>query len=99
LYTGTHFAQTLEGDRERVATLLTALEQDTRHRDLCVIDTRRIAYRRFTLWSLAYAGPSSYVAAAVTRGLAGHYRSEPGDVARLLRLIIAFSRAGANPAP
>ena len=99
LYTGTHFAATLEGDRERVATLLTAIEEDTRHRELCVIDTRRIAYRRFTLWSLAYAGASSYVADAVTRGLAGHHRGEPGDVARLLRLIVAFSRAGPHSAP
>ncbi len=99
LYTGTHFAQTLEGDRERVATLLTALRQDTRHRELCVIDTRRIAYRRFTLWSLAYAGASSYVAAAVRRGLASHHRGDASDVARLLRLIVAFSRVGSPPAP
>jgi hypothetical protein len=61
LFTGSHFAQVLEGPAEGVDELMVSILRDTRHRDVDVIETVEIPERRFAGWSLAYAGPSLFV--------------------------------------
>ncbi len=93
LFTGTHFVQTLEGPAPVVAALLAGIERDPRHAGLCVIDRRAVAARGFSHWSLAYVGPSLFVARTVARGVAGFHLGLPGDVTRLLTLMREFAAA------
>lgn len=67
VFTGTHFAQLIEGEEAVVETLLSSLRLDPRHADLTVVDRRDIATRRFASWSVAYSGPSQFVALQVSR--------------------------------
>lgn len=97
LFTGDRFVQTLEGDGPTIAALVAIIARDRRHDGFCVIDARAIAVRQYARWSLGYSGASLFVDDAVTRGLAGFRRGLPHDVARLLRLVLTFSRATPRP--
>ncbi|GAA0731763.1 BLUF domain-containing protein [Sphingomonas japonica] len=67
LFTGTHFAQVIEGDANAIERLMVALRRDARHDDLRVVERQIIPNRRFTEWSMAYFGPSQFVSRHVTR--------------------------------
>ncbi|WP_164857082.1 BLUF domain-containing protein [Sphingomonas crocodyli] len=69
LFTGTHFAQILEGEEEAVDALLAKLHADPRHRDLQVVQRGPIAMRRCAGWNMAYSGSSTGVASYVMRVL------------------------------
>ena len=47
------FLQTLEGPRDAVKQLSSAISKDKRHEDLNVVEGRRISERRFADWGLA----------------------------------------------
>lgn len=66
LFTGTYFAQVLEGERADVDALVEMLRRDPRHINLVVVDRSPLANRRFASWSLAYFGPSLFVKRHVT---------------------------------
>jgi hypothetical protein len=57
-----HFAQVLEGERFAVDELMLSIRRDYRHTGINVVDVADISERRFTEWSMAYAGASTYVA-------------------------------------
>lgn len=61
VFTRRHFAQLLEGEAAALQELMTSIRRDRRHSDLNVVGTVAIAERRFASWSMAYAGPSTYV--------------------------------------
>lgn len=67
LFTGQHFAQLLEGDRESIDTLIADICRDIRHKQIHIIHHGPLAERRFANWSLAYFGPSQFVSRHVTR--------------------------------
>jgi len=67
LFTGTYFAQVIEGRDEAVDGLFTRLEEDTRHNRLTVAQRSPLAERRFQGWGMAYFGPSLFVSRHVTR--------------------------------
>lgn len=67
IFTGTHFAQALEGDAASIEILMSALRQDPRHINMIVVEQSKIVERRFAGWSMAYAGPSQFVARQVNR--------------------------------
>lgn len=67
LFTGTHFAQIIEGKADAVERLMAALRHDARHVGLQVVDRQIAAQRRFSSWSMAYFGPSQFVSRHVTR--------------------------------
>ena len=56
-----NFAQILEGPPEAVAELRDCIQADKRHTDIRTIEIGQIPTRRFSDWSLAYAGPSVFV--------------------------------------
>ena len=67
LFTGEHFAQVLEGSAASVDRLMSQLTVDRRHDAIMTVAREPIATRRFGGWSMAYAGPSQFVARHVTR--------------------------------
>jgi hypothetical protein len=67
LFTGTHFAQVIEGRDKDIEALFAILARDPRHDQLTVVDRAPLAERRFESWSMGYFGPSQFIARHVTR--------------------------------
>lgn len=67
LFTGDHFVQVLEGSKPAIANLMAAISRDPRHDRILIMCRSPITGRRFADWSLAYCGPSRFVADHVTR--------------------------------
>ena len=67
LFTGTHFAQVLEGEQASIDRLMGALRRDPRHDQLLIITQGAVEKRRFRNFLMAYNGPSQFVARHVTR--------------------------------
>lgn len=79
IFTGTHFVQILEGSPEAVETMLRALRTDDRHCDMVIIEREPRATRRFSGWSMAYAGPAQFIGRRVNRVLIG---ASPAELRR-----------------
>ena len=62
LFTGTRFVQFLEGSADSIASIRRSILADKRHYDITTILSGNRAERIFSNWSLAYAGPSLFVA-------------------------------------
>lgn len=92
LYTGQHFVQTLEGRPIVLDALTRIVQRDRRQFGLHVIDRRAITTRTFPLWSMAYAGPSVFVARSLERARLPSHPNQRVAVQRLLRLIAEFAR-------
>ncbi|MDO7844429.1 BLUF domain-containing protein [Sphingomonas immobilis] len=60
--TRAHFAQILEGPADAVHDLMDSICRDARHTNVIVLREWAIIGRSFADFSLAYSGPSSYVA-------------------------------------
>jgi hypothetical protein len=88
--TRAHFAQMLEGPSGAIEALMDSIRRDPRHREVTVVTTGPIARRQFATWSLAYAGPSTYVAAALEPLLAEG--ASAYDIRLLMRLMREFAR-------
>ena len=67
IFTGTHFAQILEGAPEMIDRLLASLGTDGRHGDLVVVARSPLSARRFGQWSMAYSGPSQFIGRQINR--------------------------------
>ena len=67
LFTGTHFAQILEGPPSSLALMMSALRQDSRHSNIYIAARHSISARIFSCWHMAHHGPSQYVARHVKR--------------------------------
>lgn len=67
LFTGTHFAQVLEGREDVIDRLMHRVIGDQRHDQLLIVDKAPLPKRRFASWSMAYFGPSQFVSCHVTR--------------------------------
>jgi hypothetical protein len=94
--TRANFAQLLEGPSAAVDALMDSIRADPRHREVRVVANGPIARRQFASWSLAYAGPSTYVAAVLEPLLA---ENAPGyDIRMLMRLMREFARKYAGKA-
>lgn len=76
LFTGPHFAQILEGPGDAVAALMASITADDRHQKLVVLSHRAVGERQFEEWSLAYSGPSLFIA----RHIARLSRRPPGSI-------------------
>lgn len=101
LFTGSHFAQILEGDKEAVEAMLSAIEADHRHNNLRVIDQSFLYERKFRNWSMAYFGPSIFLSRHVSSLLQSPAQSNsPGGgewLSALLLEFIATSDGTGNP--
>ena len=67
LFTGSHFAQVIEGRDCEIDPLFASISGDRRHDEIIVVDRAPIAMRRFADWNMSYFGPSQFVARHVTR--------------------------------
>jgi hypothetical protein len=74
VFTGTRFAQYLEGPPIGVSDLQRSIMADKRHADVCTVGDEKIGKRRFSEWSLAYAGPSVWISQTIDETL-----SEPNE--------------------
>lgn len=93
LFTGTHFAQVLEGCDSAIDTLLAIIEHDPRHDRIHVVDRSPLDARRFAAWEMAYSGPSQFVARHVMRLLGDPSASEQARAAAwLTELMEEFAR-------
>ena len=93
LFTGTYFAQRLEGPAEVISALMTSIEADARHRNVRIVDNAHIPYRKFSRWNMAYNGPSHFV----ERHIECIFQSPEEtplttDVDRLIRIMLEFQR-------
>lgn len=96
LFTGTHFAQILEGPAISIALMMTALQNDPRHSNIRIAAHHPISTRMFSDWQLAYHGPSKYVAQHVNRLLARNSLSDQKRLTeQLTQLVVEFL----NPTP
>ena len=78
VFTEKRFAQYLEGPANGVDALMESISRDSRHRQIEVMLRRPIEERRFPTWTMAYAGPSTFVSGHVLALAAA-----PGDTARV----------------
>lgn len=91
LFTGTHFAQILEGPASSIALITSALKEDDRHADMFIAAHYPISARIFSDWQIAYAGPSQFVAQHIKRLLRNNSRSDQRrGVDRLTDIFTAF---------
>ena len=88
IFTGSRFAQFLEGPPDSVQTVLESIFSDSRHDQITVLKDGRSNARRFSDWTLSYSGPSLYVDRHV-KGLVGHSvnQLQIADIERLLVLL------------
>ena len=94
LFTGTHFAQILEGPRESIEQLMSSIQDDSRHGNIVIIDHSPIEARRFPEWKMAYRGPSRFVSRHVLRLLHSPSQSEQRRATEwLTELAYEFSTA------
>jgi hypothetical protein len=94
----TNFAQILEGPPDAVAELKRCIQADKRHTDIRTIEIGQILTRRFSDWSLAYAGPSVFVQRITDEMLTNLVTSSPDEpVNPLLYMMEEFTaRASAT---
>ena len=91
LFTGSRFAQLIEGQEATVHGLLDVIRLDTRHRDLVVLDHWSIKRRLFENWALAYAGPFGYFDRLIAKPLQAASRGLTPDVRPIVRLMAQLS--------
>jgi hypothetical protein len=65
VFTGTRFAQLIEGARSGIVELQKSIKADKRHTDVITVGEQQAEKRRFSEWSLAYAGPSVLVSRTI----------------------------------
>lgn len=67
IFTGTYFAQVLEGRTKDINEMMVSLQRDPRHDMITIVNQSPIAERRFCEWKMAYQGPSDFVSRHVIR--------------------------------
>lgn len=91
LFTGTRFAQVLEGPRAHVEELMWSIDRDLRHTDIVIVHTENVLRPRFTRWALAYSGPSAFVGRTVEATLEDATRQGVGASGQgLIRMFEEF---------
>ena len=94
VFTEQHFAQNIEGSDASVDILMESIMRDPRHREVQTIYRETLPARRFEAWTMAYAGPSTFVAGNVlplTDPLPAAARRKASE--RLITLMRQFAEA------
>ena len=91
IYTGSIFAQVLEGPLTALEKLVRVIQADLRHDVLVVTEPKTVAVRRFKNWSLAYWGPSTYVFVNLARCLDDDAAVRERNLSALVRLMSEFA--------
>lgn len=90
LFTGQRFAQYLEGPPAALAELKESICRDERHEAVHTIASGPADHRRFLGWSLAYAGPSRFVAGKVEEALTDALNEGAEKIETLAELLAGF---------
>jgi hypothetical protein len=85
------FAQMIEGPPESVREIKGSIAADDRHTEVVTLNAMQVGRRRFCGWSLAYAGPSYFMAGTMEDTLRQVDRREEYAVDRLLLVMKEFS--------
>jgi hypothetical protein len=93
IFTRARFAQFIEGPPQDIATLRQTIQADHRHTKVTTLREGDADSRRFAAWSLAYAGPATFVSRAIERPLIDAIHGHEGSVDALIRLISELARA------
>jgi len=83
IFTGTEFAQVLEGKEDQVNALMREICVDSRHRRITVVKRRPITVRRFAAWSLAYSGGATYIRRPIQQLLQPLANEQVGEIDRI----------------
>jgi hypothetical protein len=67
IFTGSHFAQILEGPPDTVATMMASIACDPRHTDVLIAERLAAGDRCFGQWSMTYFGRVRFVERQITR--------------------------------
>lgn len=90
MFTGKSFAQYVEGPEPAILALKASILRDQRHAEVATLAEGNYARRLFSGWSLAYAGPSRFVAETVERAIARSGSSYDGT-RRLVAMLLEFA--------
>lgn len=94
LFTGQCFSQYLEGSPDAIAKLKQSILRDPRHEDVRTIASGPYDVRRFLTWSLAYAGPSRFIASKVEAALIDALQGDVGHIETLAEMLAGFAVEG-----
>ncbi len=94
LFSGRRFAQYLEGAPAAIEELKASILRDSRHSDVRTIASGKTPHRHFVTWSLAYAGPSHFVADIVERSLNDALEKGDEGIEALIQMMSEFSIRG-----
>ena len=92
IYTGSEFAQILEGTEGALGELMASIHRDKRHTNVTVVYQEPINERKFSKWSMAYSGQATYVINHVRPLLVRHDADKSEGVKQLIRLMEEFVR-------
>ena len=76
IFTGSHFAQVLEGPSETLHILMASINNDRRHTNVVLVDKFPVPSRLFPSWDMAYQGPNQFVSRHVTKLLDATSKSD-----------------------
>jgi hypothetical protein len=54
IFENNHFGQVIEGPKAQIEDLWTKIQKDTRHRNIRLIDSKKISHRGFSNWSMVF---------------------------------------------
>lgn len=91
IFTGERFAQHIEGPEEGIRELMASIKRDRRHEQVVTLQERSPPSRRFSGWSLAYAGPSRFVSRTVELPLQHAASGSDAGLERLLVMLEEFA--------
>ena len=94
IFTGTHFAQVLEGCKKAIDELMISIHNDTRHGTVLVVEQSPITERQFSQWAMAYKGPAQFVSRHVTRL---HHTTSETERQRTTNWLIELAREFLKP--
>ncbi|MEI6559408.1 MAG: BLUF domain-containing protein [Rhodospirillaceae bacterium] len=73
IYNGSYFLQCLEGSRSNVSRRFIAIANDSRHKDIEIIDLSPISERRFPQWTMQYVGKTDLDQSIVSSYTTGEF--------------------------
>jgi hypothetical protein len=91
VFTGVYFAQLIEGPRASIGDLQKSIRADQRHTHVTTVFEEQIERRRFSEWSLAYAGPSVLVSRTIEEALNKVQARNNLDIERWIELMEQFT--------
>jgi hypothetical protein len=91
VFSGTHFAQYIEGPRQSIAELRSAIQSDGRHQDVMTVSEAQIEARKLADWSLAYSGASRVVSRAIHRAIHEAERRDAAAATTLLSTLLQLA--------